>query len=130
MPKPGSKASSVSRRVGSVVPGVMTPVHAGQFKTKPLGLPRIGVRPGAANTLPGIQTIGMGARATRTGLPVQPAKTINQSPGRRSLSAAAKRGKKTAAIVAAGALGVNAIMSNSGRATDRTVGRPTGMFGY
>ena len=36
---------------------------------------------------------------------------------------------RSAAIVGA-AVGVNAIMSNTGRATDRTPGRSTGIYGY
>lgn len=70
--------------------------------------------------------------AARSRMPLFPEiSTAGPKAGRRfNLNLGAMRGKKTAAIVAAGALGVNAVMSNSGRATDRTVGRPTGMFKY
>lgn len=73
----------------------------------------LGVQPHQVASLNGIRSIGSAPRNRNKAL---------------TKLAGLSRGKK--ALIGAGLLGGSAIMSNTGRATDRTRGRPTGIFKY
>lgn len=80
---------------------------------------------GGPLALSGRETFGAMNNAKRTFRNIPKA---SMPPGRSRLSLA-KNGKYIAAGVV-GAYGVGAVMRRSGPATDPTIGRPTGMYGY
>lgn len=110
-----------------------------------VGLPRLGVRARSSGSLGAMSTMGMGSRATRTGaLPrlghtgesiTNIANSLIRTPpppvrgnGRILRALGDHKGKIAAAAVVA--YGIGGLSRRTGRATDRSVGRQTGMYQY